>query len=820
MTDDAVKPAVQAIIEPLRHALRAGNAVLEAEPGAGKSTLIPLALLDLPCLSGRRLVMLEPRRVAARAVAERLAHNLGERLGERVGLVTRDQRVLGPHTRIEVVTEGVLTRRLQGDPTLQGVGLVVFDEAHERGLQADLALALCLDVQRGLREDLRVLLMSATVNARAVETVLPAAPVLRCAGRQHAVDVVWLAQPAPAERPAAAARAVCDALAAHSGDVLVFLPGLREIRAVDRQLAPRLDGDTERVWLHGTLDSDAQRAALAPASRRRVILSSAIAETSVTLPGVRVVVDLGLERRAVFDAASGFSRLSTVAASQASADQRAGRAGRVAPGTCYRLWGEAAHRRRPPHWRAEVLDADLCDLVLQLRVWGVTDAAALPWQDAPPAAHLALAEATLQRCGVLGDTGQVTALGRQVAELGLPTRLGVLAAVGSHHGCLAFASDLAAQLAEPPRGERHAADFARARDRASVRRLRRRVRERLGSTSTETPLPEDAILVRAFADRVGVRRDNAPQRYRLGCGLGVSLLDDDPLVGEDAIVVFEVGGEATARSRDRVVRRAVAIDLDAALAHCGHLCHTDRHCGWDDDAARVVARERVQLGALVVRERALGVLSDADWCAGLMEAVRVRGLGVLSWNDAAEQLQARVAFARRVLGDDAGLPALDTATLMASLDTWLAPRVHGVRSFQGLSRVPVAHALLDTLNWAERQRLDAVAPVSVSVPSGRAAALQYSESGAVLAIKLQEVFGLTESPRVAAGREAVSLHLLSPAGRPLAVTRDIASFWSNAYPEVRREMRGRYPKHPWPADPLTAQATAKTTRALGGSRRS
>ncbi|MEM7377186.1 MAG: ATP-dependent helicase HrpB [Pseudomonadota bacterium] len=818
MTDDAVKPALQAIIEPLCRALTAGNAVLEAEPGAGKSTLIPLALLDLPCLAERRLVMLEPRRVAARAVAERLAHNLGERLGERVGLVTRDQRVVGRHTRIEVVTEGVLTRRLQSDPTLEGVGLVVFDEAHERGLQADLALALCLDAQRGLREDLRVLLMSATVNASAVETVLPAVPVLRCAGRQHPVDVVWRAQPEPAGRPAAVVRAVCDALAAHHGDVLVFLPGLREIRAVDRQLAPRLDDDTERVWLHGTLDSDTQRAALAPASRRRVILSSAIAETSVTLPGVRVVVDLGLERRAVFDAASGFSRLVTVSASQASAEQRAGRAGRVAPGVCYRLWGEAAHSRRPPHWRAEVLDADLCDLVLQLRVWGVTDTAALPWQDPPPVAHVGLAEATLQRCGVLGDTGQLTALGRQVAELGVPTRLGVLAALGARHGGLEAACALAAVLAEPPRAERHAADFKRARDHGSVRRLCRRLRERLGGVPTGPPLPEDALLIHAFADRVGVRRDGAPQRYRLSNGLGVCLLDDDPLVGEDAIVVFEVGGEASAHSRERVVRRAQAIRLSEALTHCAHLCHTERHGGWDNDASRVVAREQVRLGALVVRERALGEVSDADWCAGLLEAVRQRGLGVLAWNDAAEQLQARVAFARRVLGDDAGLPSLDHDTLMASLDTWLAPHVHGVRSFQGVSRVPVARALLDILSWAERQRLDAVSPVSLSVPSGRAAALRYAESGAVLAIKLQEVFGLLDTPRVAIGREAVSLHLLSPAGRPLAVTRDIASFWANAYPEVRREMRGRYPKHPWPDDPLAAQPTASTKRALAGRR--
>lgn len=807
--------ALDDIFASLSSALSQGNrAVLEAEPGAGKSTRVPIALLDQPWLGDQRILLLEPRRLAARAVAERLAHNLGEQLGDRIGLTTREDRVLSDAVRVEVVTEGLLTRRLQRDPELSGVGLVIFDEAHERSLHSDLAMALCLDSQSGLRPDLRVLLMSATVDRVGLSRLMPDVPVLSCAGRQFPVEIVWRPQPNPRERSAAVASAVRSALAEHSGDILVFLPGMREIRQVSRQLGSSLAEGVEVVQLHGGLSSEAQRVVLTPAVGRRVVLSSAIAETSITLPGVRVVIDLGLERRAVCDPATGITQLHTREASQASATQRAGRAGRVANGVCIRLWSEVAHTRRASHWRAEVLDADLADLVLQLRSWGVGNPDQLNWQDCPPSARIAAAEGALKNLGLLGEAGQVSTKGGLVSALGLPVRLGALAVQGRVHGCAEEAFRLVALLSEAPRAERCSEDFLRSARGGSVRRLLQRLRQQLPDRAVAEPLSIDTVLARVFHDRIGRRRSGSQYRYQLSNGLGVTLADDDPLSGIDGIVVFEVAGTTNNAAGEQRIARAVPLDIDNVVAANPSLLSEQTDIDWDDEAGRVVARRRVCLGQLVISDTPLEAVDGVALVSGLMKGVRQRGLGILDWSEAARLLQHRVAFVRERATQENELPDFDDDTLLSEIDDWLAPRVVGCRTLHDLRRVSMDEVLNGMLSWPQRQYLEQMAPTTLALPSGRMATLQYTAEEAVLSVKLQEMFGCTRNPTIMQGREPVGLHLLSPAGRPLAVTRDLESFWLGAYKDVRKEMRGRYPKHPWPDNPMEAEATALTKRAL------
>lgn len=806
---------VAAVVDSLCSALVVGNAVLEAEPGAGKSTGVPLALLDESWLAGQRILMLEPRRLAARAVAERLAENRGEPLGQTVGLSTRDDRVGGAAVRIEVITEGLLTRRLQQDPELGGVGLVIFDEFHERSLQSDLALALCLDSQSALRSDLRLLLMSATVNRSALARVLDDAPVIHCAGRQHPVEVIWCARPSAPELVQTVCKTVREAVSAHDGDVLVFLPGMREIRAVVQRLSQQLPAGIDAVALHGSLSNALQRSALRVAEKRRVIVSSAIAETSVTLPGVRVVVDAGLERRAEYEAGSGATRLRTVDASQASASQRAGRAGRTAPGWCYRLWSESTHTRRASHWQAEVEHADLSDLVLQLRLWGVQDVIALRWQDVPPAPQVAAAESLLRQLGALDAKGQVTADGRILAQLGLPVRLAALALLGKVHGCAEAALALVSALAEAGRGESDSVAFVVAGDRKRLERNAQRVRSRLRGIGDKEARPLDALLAQVYADRIAVLRVGSGHRYQLSNGLGASLGEQDSLIGTPCVVAFELSGAG----RDARITRAQPLDLDTVLALNPGLVSVQDRVQWDDKSAQVVAERRRLLGAITLHAEPLHKPDASAVCTALMEAVRAQGLWVLGWSETEIALQHRVTLFSELKISADEVPAFDDDTLLGELDQWLAPHAIGIKRLSDIKRVALMPLLLARLPWSVRAQLDQVLPIRVPVPSGRDATLSYREGGVDLNIKLQEMFGTERGPVLAGGRVPVRMHLLSPAGRALAVTEDLESFWRQAYPEVRKQTRGRYPKHPWPEDPVSATPTAYTKARAAGVKR-
>lgn len=848
----------------LRAALAARPvAVLQAPPGAGKTTRVPLALLDAPWLDGRKLVMLEPRRLAARAAARRMAQTLGERVGETVGHRVRMDTRVGARTRIEVVTEGVLTRLLQDDPTLDAYGAVVFDEYHERSLHADLGLALVLQARQLVRDDLRVLVMSATLEGARVAALLGRsdgdvdAPIVTSEGRSFPVEVRWRpVRPEPRQLEGALATTVRQALAAHDGDVLAFLPGAGEIarahRILDDGTLPR---DVTVHALHGTLAGDVQDAAIAPSppGTRKVVLATSIAETSLTIEGVRVVVDAGLARGPRFDPRTGMTRLETGRVSQAGATQRAGRAGRVAPGVCYRLWPEAEHAGLLAHATPEIRDADLVPLALDLAVAGVRDADELLWLDPPPAPAVAQARALLAQLGALDADGRVTPHGRRMAALPLHPRLAHLCLVAADLDAAALACDLAALLAErdvlraaptsggPPRfpdadvrlrldlvrgggipaavhgWEVDAVGVRRARDEA--RALRERLRGVLGQRVERGEDRDDlagVLLAHAYPDRIAQRRAPAAPgdasrepagRFLLRSGRGATLDPSQPLAREGWLAVAELGG----MGGDPRVLLAAPLTRDEIAEHFAAQLETVREVAWDDaagagGAGAVRAREVVRLGALTLRERALRDVDPEAVAHALAGALRADGIVALPWSDAARALRERVAFARTVEGADAWPDWHDDA-LLASLDDWLAPHLVGLRSRADVARLDLAEVLRGTLSWTQRQALDALAPTHLEVPSGARHRVDYADPSApVLAVRLQELFGMAETPRVGKGRVAVVVHLLSPAHRPVQVTRDLAGFWRTSYHDVRKDLRGRYPKHDWPEDPLTAVA--------------
>lgn len=821
-------------IEPLLPDLRATlsahrSAVLQAPPGAGKTTLVPLALVDEPWLAGRSIVMLEPRRLAARAAAARMAALLGEALGRTVGYRTRLDSKVGPQTRIEVVTEGILTRRLQADPDLQGVGLVIFDEFHERSLQADLGLALSLEVQ-ALREDLRLLVMSATLEGEAVAALLGETPCLSSAGRSHPVAVHHLGRPKGRLEPAVTA-AVRRALGEAPGDILVFLPGEAEIRRCDALLQ---EAELSQVRIHslfGALSAEQQDAALRPApdGRRKIVLASAIAETSLTIEGVRVVVDAGLSRRARFDPASGMTRLETGPVSRAGAEQRRGRAGRTAPGVCYRLWSEAEERSLPAFERPEILDADLAPLALELAAWGSADASDLAWLDPPPAAALAQARDLLFRLGAVGDDGRITGHGRRMASLGVHPRLAhmLLASEGADR---LLACDLAALLSERDilKGARDA-DLrlrlellrdGRAEDAPAGARLDQGLRRRCRQAAAEwrrrlrlSGEPASSancgrVLALAYPERLAQRRGDRPGAFRLASGRGALLPESDPLATADWLAV----GHLDAAERDARIFLAAPISREEIEADFAERIETHDEVFWDERSASVQALQQRRLDSLILDQRQLPAPSPEAIIAALLGAIRRRGLEILPWTRGARQLQARVALLRRV-DKQAVWPDLGEPALLEQLEDWLGPFLSGLRSLPAVQKLDMEAILRAQLDWPARQRLDELAPTHLAVPSGNRHRLDYTKGGEpVLAIKLQEMFGATQSPRIAAGRVPVVLHLLSPAGRPLQVTSDLATFWAKGYAEVRAEMRGRYPKHPWPEDPLQAVPTARTKR--------
>ena len=844
MTLQDAFPIAELLPEIRRTLATSTRLVLEAPPGAGKTTQVPLALLHAEWLAGRRIVMLEPRRVAARAAAQFMAKQLGEAAGETVGYRIRFENRVSAKTRIEVVTEGILTRMLQDDAMLEGVGAILFDEFHERHLVGDLGLALALDVQAGLREDLRLVVMSATLDGEKLAAFL-AAPRLSSAGRSYPVRVAHYAARRDEAIEHQVKRAVEQALAEHPGDVLVFLPGQREIGKVQALLesaplptSPRMRGEeTEILALHGELPVEQQSRVLQPAQdgRRRVVLATNVAESSVTLPGVRVVIDSGLAREPRYDPNSGFSRLDVVNIAQSSADQRAGRAGRVADGWAYRLWPES--QRLEPQRRPEIAQVELASLALELAAWGSD---ALRFVDAPPAGAMAAARDLLQRLGALNGGNAITAFGRKMLTVGTHPRLAAMLLSAANAAETALACDIAALLeardplrATPGQGRSDAlaarwqalAAHRQGRTppdavRSSLQALdaaatqwRRRLRCDAKPPSSVPAHALGDLLAHAFPDRIGCRsglgQGSDLRRYPLANGRMAQLFDDSALIGEPWIVACDLRFEA----KDAKVLRAAPVD-EARLRRDFAARFSDRDEVRWDEARRALVAERVQrFDGIVLDARPAGRVDPAQAAQALTDAVRALGIDALPWRETLAQWRARVRCLRAWM-PELMLPDLSDDALLSTLDVWLKPGFAGKTRLDALSEDELSEALKAGMDWSLRQRIDALAPTRIVVPSGMERGIEYAYDTAtdapqppVLAVKLQELFGLADTPRVADGRVPLTLHLLSPGGRPLQITQDLRSFWERTYPEVKKEMKGRYPKHPWPEDPWSATAT-------------
>ncbi|AWU92882.1 ATP-dependent helicase HrpB [Azospirillum ramasamyi] len=846
------KPAFPALpIDPvlpdLLQALdRRGTAVLQAPPGAGKTTRVPLALLDAGWLKGRKILVLEPRRLAARAAARRMASMLGEAVGETVGYRVRLDTKVGPKTRIEVVTDGLFLRQLQEDPELPAVGAVLFDEFHERGIDSDLALALVQEARGALRDDLRLVVMSATLDAAPVAALLadtqgPAAMVTS-EGRAYPVETRHLDAPGQGTRiEDAVAAAVRRALREESGNALVFLPGVGEIRRVQSLLDQSdLGPNTILAPLYGDLSAEAQDRAIAPTppGQRKIVLATSIAETSLTIEGIRIVVDSGLMRVPRFDPRGGMTRLATVKVSQASAEQRRGRAGRLEPGVCYRLWPEATHKALAPFTTPEIQDADLAPLALELAVWGVSDPASLSWLDQPPAAAMAQARELLTGLGALDRAGAITPHGRRMAGFGVHPRLAHMMLAGKAMGQGALACLVAALLGErdivrSQPGFRDAdlrlrVDLLRGEERGGQGAARglsvdrggaqqavkqaRQWRRQLGVRDDDA-MDSNAVgilVALAYPDRIGQRRPGSQPggvaaQYRLSGGRGAYFQDAEPLSAEEWLAIADLDGAAR-ESRIFLAAPVTLADLEESFADD---IRSETIVAWDAREQMVLARRRRMLFALILKDEKLAKPPADAMTAAMIEGIRALGPACLPWTDELRKWRTRVMFLRAREGDVYDWPDLSDAALMDGLEEWLAPFLDGVSRRAHLERIDLSSALRALLPWELRTRLDAEAPTHVEVPSGSRIPIDYDGEEPVLAVRLQEMFGLAQTPRIAGGRVPLLLHLLSPARRPVQVTRDLASFWANAYKAVKADLKGQYPKHHWPDNPLEAEPTAR-----------
>ena len=820
---------IEPLLPELLTALAAeGRAVLQAPPGAGKTTRVPLALLGEKWRGDGKIFMLEPRRIAARAAANRMAQALGEAVGETIGYRVRLDSKVSARTRVEVVTEGLFLRQIQQDPELTGIAAVLFDEFHERSADSDLALALTLESRSALRNDLRLLVMSATLDGDGVAKLLDDAPLLTSDGRAHPVETRYLGRPEKLE--AGVAAAIRQALREEAeGDLLVFLPGTGEIRRTAAALDGNLPPTVDLLTLAGELSFADQDRALraAPSGRRKVVLSTAIAETSVTLDGTRIVIDGGWSRRPSFDPATGMSTLETVRVSAASAEQRRGRAGRQRPGVCYRLWAEAEQRGLLPFHPPEIESADLAPLALELAAWG-SDADSLRWMTPPPAAALTRARALLTDLGALDDAGRITPHGHAMTRLGAHPRLAHLMLKGADLGEGSLACLLAALLGDRdpirPRGGRRSADLVQRIDlligdgthpdldrkaAAAIRQQASQFRRQIGLRGEDRPDSHSSgrLLALAYPDRIAQRR-GPPGQFRLSSGQGAILPLEDSLAGADLLAVAALDGD---RANARIFLAAPVTEEDLAELFPARLAE-HATVSWDKAQGAVAARRQQRFGALVFSDKPLAKPPADLVRAALLEGLRLEGLRVLPWTDGAESLRHRVAFLRREQGDD--WPDWSDAALLDSLEGWLAPHLDGRSRLTHLENLPLTQILRDSLPWEQQRALDRLAPTHVTVPTGSSVALDYSGPEPVLAVRLQEMFGLAETPRLGDGRTPVLLHLLSPARHPLAVTRDLAGFWRGAYAEVRKDMRGQYPRHVWPEDPLAADPTTRTKKAL------
>ena len=798
---------IHAVIEPLKAALAAGNAaVLAAPPGAGKTTVVPLALLDESWLGGGKVLVLEPRRLAARAAAERMATTLGQATGDTVGYRTRLQSRIGPKTRIEVITEGVFTRMILDDPGLEGVGAVLFDEFHERSLDADLGLALARETQGLLREDLRLLVMSATLDIGGVSRILADAPVIEAEGRMFPVETRYCGRN-PVERiEDALTRAILLALGEESGSILVFLPGQGEIHRTAQRLAERLnDPAVDVVPLYGALDRETQDRAIQPATsgRRKVVLATSVAETSLTIEGVRVVIDGGLSRVPRFEPSSGLTRLATVRVSRSSAEQRRGRAGRTEPGMCYRLWDEAETRGLVPHQRPEILEADLTGFALDLARWGARSTEGLALLDQPPAGAFAEARKVLERLGALDEAGALTAHGRRITRIPLPPRLAHMVAVAGDAGDAALGARIAAVLSEPGLGgndldlrdrlrglERDRSP--RARD--AVRLSERWARAAGGGQGGEVDV--GTLLAEAFPERVAKARGK-PGEVLLASGRGAFLDPTEALAREPWLAVAELGG---GDARDRI-RLAVPVDpaaLDQRIEVEERLVR--------EPSGRMTLKRIRRIGAIVVDERIVGTPDRAAITAALRDEVERGGLAGLRWGERVSGLRARLAF---VAGLEDGWPDVSDEALNATRESWLWPLLETVQGLEKIDDAALEAGLQSLIPWDRQRALDTLAPPRLATPLGSAAIDYAAEGGPRVDIRVQELFGTTVHPTVGGGRVPLTLALLSPARRPVQVTKDLPGFWAGSWAAVRSEMRGRYPRHPWPEDPTKAEATSR-----------
>ena len=844
---------ISEVLDQLKLRLSEGNeVVLQAPPGAGKTTVVPLALLDQNWLGGRKILVLEPRRMATRAAAARMAQLLGEALGQTVGYRIRLDTCVGENTRIEVITEGILTRQLQRDPGLEDVALVIFDEFHERNLDSDLCLALALQGRELFREGppLKVLVMSATLDGAAVVRLLNDAPLVTSQGRQFSVESSY-GEPYQLRDSIVppTVKAVLRALREQEGSVLVFLPGQREINRVARELSAALQQAEEQhvllAPLYGGLSLERQQQAInpAPEGMRKVVLSTNIAETSLTIEGIQAVVDSGLVREPVFDPATGMTRLATRRISRASAEQRQGRAGRLGPGHCYRVWSEEQHKRLVAHATPEIMQADLAPMALQLLSWGVEDCSELAWMDAPPAAPYQQAVSILEVCGAVFQNGagvyQLTPHGVRLAQMPLHPRLAHMLLVGCDIHATETACLLAAVLSErnplADRGVDIALTLAvlmgESRCQPELQGWFKRTWQqarRFARLASEIHKPRKfaigvaqqdvlgVLLASAYPDRIArLRPDGDGTQYQLSNGRSAVVPLEDGLAGQDWLAVAEMGGHV-GESVDRIYS-ACALNPANFQEILSTLVRVEERVEWDYRKEQFVAQRRNQIGNILLSAEPLSFVSDAARGEALLGVVRKKGLDILPWSKNLQQWRSRVMLLHRAEagGEKNRWPDLSDEALMNTLEDWLLPYLGEVRRLQDFQSLDLKVILHAQLSWPLPLELERLAPERLAVPSGSSVAIDYSQDPPVLAVKLQEMFGCEETPTIADGRVALLIHLLSPAQRPLQVTQDLAGFWRSSYQEVKREMKGRYPKHPWPDDPLQAVATRHTKQRMG-----
>ncbi|NRF92943.1 ATP-dependent helicase HrpB [Paenibacillus frigoriresistens] len=816
---------IETVLPQLKEALRTNPcAILVAQPGAGKTTQVPLAILNEPWLEGQKILMLEPRRLAARAAARYMSKLRGEEVGQTIGYRVKNDTKVGPNTRIEVITEGVLTRMLQTDPALEGVGAVIFDEFHERSLHADLGLALSRQSQTLIREDLRILIMSATIEANTVSAMLDHAPIIQSEGRTYPVVTHYLEAKMTSKIEQAVVTSIQRALQMNEGNLLVFLPGAAEVHRVANSLAAlKLGKEIEIAPLYGNLSQEAQDQALKVTSpgQRKIVLATSIAETSLTVEGVTVVIDSGLMRVPRFSPRTGMTRLTTVPVSVASADQRRGRAGRLGPGVCYRLWTETEQRQLPLSSTPEIREADLAPLALELAAWGVPDPASLVWLDPPPAAAYQQARELLVQLGALHEDGGLSAHGKRLASLGLHPRLAhmVLQAIPLELGALAC--ELAVMLSErdfmraaegrdadirtrievlwhAAQGEQRAdVDFGLCRRIAAEAKV---LMQRLGIRPSVNKVDASGLLIAfAYPDRVAQRRSTG--RFLLSSGRGAVLPELQLLSNERYLVAAELDDNG-AESR---IYLAAPIQEDELIRAFEDRLLKEQEVLWEQATGSVKARQRLRLGAIILKENPLQDPNPELVQQALISGIQAESLELLPWTRSARQLQQRVMFLHRF---DVEWPDMGDANLLASLKDWLGPHLYGVKSKGAFGRLNLTSILEEMLTWEQRRWLEEWAPTHIQVPSGSRIPIDYSVSETpALSVRLQEMFGLADTPRIAKGRVPVTLHLLSPAQRPVQVTKDLASFWRDAYFEVKKDLKGRYPKHYWPDDPMAAMPT-------------